>query len=115
MLGRQCACHERYLFTTAQNLGFMSGMMNDFFDRTYYAVMDRVVGRPYATLICADSDGEECRSSSRSDRRRFGARSILKLQRKSAPRRVMPHLSLTILPLQLIDWHRRNLNEPAHR
>jgi multimeric flavodoxin WrbA len=36
----------------------MSGMMKDFFDRTYYRVLDRIVGRPYATLICAGSDGE---------------------------------------------------------
>jgi hypothetical protein len=35
-----------------------SGMIKDFFDRTYYAVLDRIVGRPYATLICAGSDGE---------------------------------------------------------
>jgi hypothetical protein len=33
-------------------------MMKDFFDRTYYAVLDRIVGRPYAALICAGSDGE---------------------------------------------------------
>jgi hypothetical protein len=33
-------------------------MMKDFFDRTYYPVLDRIVGRPYATLICAGSDGE---------------------------------------------------------
>jgi hypothetical protein len=32
-------------------------MMKDFFDRTYYAALDRLNGRPYATLICAGSDG----------------------------------------------------------
>jgi hypothetical protein len=32
--------------------------MKDFFDRTYYAALDRIVGRPYAALICAGSDGE---------------------------------------------------------
>ena len=36
----------------------MSGVMKDFFDRTYYPVLDRIVGRPYVTLICAGSDGE---------------------------------------------------------
>jgi multimeric flavodoxin WrbA len=31
--------------------------MKDFFDRTYYAALDRLNGRPYAILICAGSDG----------------------------------------------------------
>jgi hypothetical protein len=35
----------------------MSGLLKDFFDRTYYAALDRVNGRPYGTLICAGSDG----------------------------------------------------------
>ena len=47
-----------YVFATPENLGAMSGMMKNFFDRTYYAALDRIAGRPYATLICAGSDGE---------------------------------------------------------
>jgi hypothetical protein len=31
--------------------------MKDFFDRVYYDALDHVNGRPYATLICAGSDG----------------------------------------------------------
>lgn len=47
-----------YLFVTPENLASMSGMMKDFFDRTYYAALDRIAGRAYATLICAGSDGQ---------------------------------------------------------
>lgn len=49
---------DGYVFATPENLGAMSGMMKDFFDRTYYAALDRIVGRPYAALVCAGSDGE---------------------------------------------------------
>jgi multimeric flavodoxin WrbA len=49
---------DGYLFATRENLGAMSGMMKDYFDRTYYAVLDRIAGRPYAALVCAGSDGE---------------------------------------------------------
>lgn len=46
-----------YVFATPENLAGISGMMKDFFDRTYYAVLERVAGRPFATLVCAGSDG----------------------------------------------------------
>ena len=49
---------DGYIFATPENLAMMSGAIKDFFDRTYYAVLDRIVGRPYATLVCAGSDGE---------------------------------------------------------
>ncbi len=49
---------DAYIFATPENLAMMAGMMKDFFDRTYYPVLDRIVGRPYVTLICAGSDGE---------------------------------------------------------
>jgi multimeric flavodoxin WrbA len=48
---------DGYLFATPENLAAMSGQMKDFFDRTYYAALDRLNGRPYAVLICAGSDG----------------------------------------------------------
>jgi len=48
---------DGYVFATPENLASMSGQMKDFFDRTYYAALDRLNGRPYAVLICAGSDG----------------------------------------------------------
>ena len=48
---------DAYVFATPENLASMSGLMKDFFDRNYYAALDRINGRPYAALICAGSDG----------------------------------------------------------
>jgi multimeric flavodoxin WrbA len=48
---------DGYIFATPENLAAMAGKMKDFFDRTYYPVLDRIAGRPYAQLICAGSDG----------------------------------------------------------
>lgn len=48
---------DGYIFVTPENLASMSGVMKDFFDRTYYVALERIEGRPYATLVCAGSDG----------------------------------------------------------
>jgi multimeric flavodoxin WrbA len=48
---------DGYVFAAPENLGSVAGMMKDFFDRTYYPVLDRINGRPFSILICAGSDG----------------------------------------------------------
>ena len=48
---------QAYLFATPENLAAIAEVMKAFFDRTYYAVLDKIVARPYACLICAGSDG----------------------------------------------------------
>jgi multimeric flavodoxin WrbA len=48
---------DGYIFATPENLAALAGAMKEFFDRTYYPVLDCINGRPYAMLICAGSDG----------------------------------------------------------
>ncbi len=48
---------DGYIFGTPENLAAVAGRMKDFFDRTYYGALDHLNGRPYASLICAGSDG----------------------------------------------------------
>jgi len=55
--GQDIIAADGYVFATPENLAAVSGMMKDFFDRTYYAALDRIGGRPYAMLVCAGSDG----------------------------------------------------------
>jgi NAD(P)H-dependent FMN reductase len=48
---------DGYIFACPENLAAMAGQMKEFFDRTYYPVLDHINGRPYALLVCAGSDG----------------------------------------------------------
>ncbi len=49
---------DGYLFATPENLAAISGQLKDFFDRSYYGALERINGRPYASLVCAGSDGQ---------------------------------------------------------
>ncbi len=46
------------IFAAPENLASLAGVMKGFFDRCYYPALGRLNGRPYATMICAGSDGE---------------------------------------------------------
>jgi multimeric flavodoxin WrbA len=48
---------DGYLFACPENLASMAGHMKEFFDRCYYPALERLNGRPYATMICAGTDG----------------------------------------------------------
>lgn len=47
-----------YIFVCPENLGSMSGLMKEMFDRCYYPVLGQLEGRAYATIVAAGSDGE---------------------------------------------------------
>lgn len=48
---------QGYLFVCPENLGGMSGLMKEMFDRCYYPLLGRIEGRAYATITAAGSDG----------------------------------------------------------
>lgn len=42
---------------TPEIFGYMSGMVKDFFDRTYYAAHEKVLRKPFVIFISAGNDG----------------------------------------------------------
>jgi multimeric flavodoxin WrbA len=42
---------------TPENFGYMSGMIKDFFDRTYTFAQDKVFRKPFVIFISAGNDG----------------------------------------------------------
>jgi len=42
---------------TPENFGYMSGMIKDFFDRTFYGAQEKVFRKPFVVFISAGNDG----------------------------------------------------------
>ena len=51
------------IFGTPENFGYMSGVLKDFFDRTFYQVEDKQLNIPYCIFVSAGNDGQGAVSS----------------------------------------------------
>ena len=84
---------DAYIFVMPENLAAIAGVMKDFFDRTYYAALDRIIGRAYAVLVCAGSDGANAvRQAERictGWRLRRAAESIIVCTRAQTPEKIL--------------------------
>jgi multimeric flavodoxin WrbA len=48
---------DALLFGSAEYLGYLSGGLKDFFDRTFYPAQPHELNRPYALFVSAGNDG----------------------------------------------------------
>lgn len=54
---------QAYLFGCAEHFGTMAGLFQDFLERVYDPLQQRIAGRPYALFVAAGNDGRGAVSS----------------------------------------------------
>ena len=67
---------DAYLFGTPETFGSLSGMLKDFFERTFYPAQGLLQGRPYALFVCAGNDGSGAVAAIQRIARGYGWREV---------------------------------------
>lgn len=67
---------DGYLFGTPETFGSLSGMLKDFFERTYYPAQGLLLGRPYGIFVCAGNDGSGAVAAIQRIARGYGWREV---------------------------------------
>lgn len=95
---------DAYIFVMPENLAAIAGVMKEFFDRTYYAALERINGRAYTLLVCAGSDGTNAvRQAERictGWRLRRAAESIIVCTQAQTPEKI---LAMKIIPPEALQ------------
>lgn len=95
---------DAFIFVMPENLAAISGVMKDFFDRVFYGVLDRLIGRAYVVLVCAGSDGANAvRQAERictGWRLRRAAESIIVCTHAQTPEKILAPKTITAADLQ---------------
>ena len=67
---------DGYLFGMPETFGSLSGLLKDFFERTFYPAQGLLQGRPFALFVCAGNDGRGAVAAIQRIARGYGWREV---------------------------------------